>query len=469
MLPTLRRVYDDRVRGCFAVEAASRRCEDRPTMRDRKASWAEPRSRPAAPVSTPVADPRAREVLRLQRAVGNRAVAALLQRQEADAPLTPAQVKKALAFYKSQPDRYTPEIVKQIQAKVGVAETGIPDEAFAQAVAVWQRDNGDLHPKLWIDGMAGPRTLPRMFPSGLQSGTEPQDFGKEAQTNVIDRWQQLSVDKRIAELIRLVNTHLANAKVPPVAPDPQDTLNSGVFHFPAWTMIVGKQAMAIEQPNLAQAKDFVDTIYHEARHAEQWFRIAQLRCLQRRAQNPKASDDQIARGVATELGIPNNIADEAVKPPPFALGSMDALIAQGWFDSVYGSGSTRRVQILTELDKAEKALEAAKKKQKEHPSPANQLAVERAQERLNRAIAGHATLPEEDDAFVAGERSQPGVVRGAPPKPAPAPGGGGPPGGAGAPAPAPAAPAGVGALPVPPTKLAGLQAALEDLVGARGS
>jgi hypothetical protein len=380
---------------------------------------------------------RQRGVLRLQRAVGNRAVAALLQRQDDDEPLTGAQVKKALAFYTAQPDRYTTEIVKQIQAKVGVPETGVGDAAFVQAVAVWQRDNGDLHPNLWIDGMAGPRTLPRMFPSGLQGGSEPEDFGKEAQTGVIDRWQQLSVDQRIAELIRLVNTHLDHAKVPDVTPNPQDTLNSGAFHFPDWTMIVGKQAMAIEQPDLAQAKDLVDTIYHEARHAEQWFRIAQLRCLQRRRRSPKATDDEIAKAVANELGIPKNIADEAVKPPPFALGSMDALIAQGWFDSVYGTGSTRREQILTELDRAEQALDAAQKKQKQHPSPANQLAVDRAQERVNRAIAGHATLPEEDDAFVAGERSQPGLTRGAP--------------------------------PVLPTKLDALPTALEDLVNARGS
>jgi hypothetical protein len=431
------------------------------------------------PVGAAVTDRPARGVLRLQRAAGNRAVAALLQRQDEDKPLTDAQVKKALAFYAAQPDRYTAEIVKQIQAKVGVAETGVTDAAFVQAVAVWQRANGGLHPTLWIDGMAGARTLPRMFPSGLQGGSEAEDFGKEAQTGVIDRWQQLSVDQRIAELIRLVNTHLSNAKVPTVTPDPQDTLNDGVFHFPAWTMIIGKQAMAVEQPDLAAAKDLVDTFYHEARHAEQWFRIAQLRCLQRRRSNPKATDDEIARAVATELGIPRNIADEAVKPPPFALGSMDALIAQGWFDSVYGTGSSRREQILTELNNAEKALDAAQKKQKDHPSPANQRAVDRAQERVNRAIAGHATLPEEDDAFVAGERAQPGVTSGAPPKPPPAPVGGAAPGGDGAPvggaAPggdgAPvggAAPGGGGASPLP-TKLDALQPALEDLIKAGGS
>jgi hypothetical protein len=426
-------------------------------MRDREARWAEPRSGLPAPVGAAVADSRVRGVLRLQRAVGNRATATLLQRQDDDAPLTGAQVTKAIAFYAAQPDRYTAEIVKQIQAKVGVAETGAADADFVQAVAVWQRDNGGLHPTLWIDGMAGSRTLPRLFPSGLQGASEPEDFGKEAQTGVIDRWQQLSVDQRIAELIRLVNTHLERAKVPRVAPNPQDTLDLGAFNFPDWTMIVGKPAMAIEQPNLAQAKDLVNTIYHEARHAEQWFRIAQLRCLQRRRANPKATDDQIARAVATELGIPRNIADEAVKPAPFALGSMDALIAQGWFDSVYGSGGGRREQILTELDKAEKALDAAQKKQKQHPSPANQLAVDRAQQRLNRAIAGHATLPEEDDAFVAGERAEPGVTQGAPPKPPPPP----------APAPGGAAPG--GAAPGLPTKLDALPAALQDLVKASGS
>jgi hypothetical protein len=425
-------------------------------MRDREARWAEPRSRPAAPVGAAVADSHVRGVLRLQRAVGNRATAMLLQRQGDDAPLTGAQVRKAIAFYTAQPDRYTPEIVKQIQAKVGVAETGAADAGFVQAVAVWQRDNGGLHPTPWTDGMAGPRTLPRMFPSGLQGRSEPEDFGREAQTGVIDRWQQLSVDQRIAELIRIVNTHLDRATVPRVAPNPQDTLDAGAFNFPDWTMIVGKQAMAIEQPDLAQAKDLVDTIYHEARHAEQWFRIAQLRCLQRRRANPRATDDQIAKAVATELGIPKNIADEAVKPAPFALGSMDALIAQGWFDSVYGSGSPRREQILTELDKAEKALDAAKKKQKQHPSPANQLAVDRAQQRVSKAIAGHATLPEEDDAFVAGERAQPGVTRGAPPKPPPPP-------------PPPPAPAPGGAAPGLPTRLGALPAALGDLLNARGS
>ena len=54
----------------------------------------------------------------------------------------------------AQPERYTQDIVKQIHATVGVAETGVADAAFVQAVAVWQRDNGDLDPTTVFVGLA---------------------------------------------------------------------------------------------------------------------------------------------------------------------------------------------------------------------------------------------------------------------------------------------------------------------------
>ena len=128
-------------------------------------------------------------------------------------------------------------------------------------------------------------------------------------------------------------------------------------------MDIGLEALAIAQPDRAQAADVVDTIYHEARHAEQWFRIAQLRALQRRRREGAAEDARLGRAIASELQIPRRIADLAVTTPPrFALGSMDALIAQGWFDSVYGTGRARREHVLTELDRSGTALERAEQR-----------------------------------------------------------------------------------------------------------
>ena len=396
-------------------------------------------------------------MLTLQRRVGNRAAqAVLLQRQVAEEPAGPldaGQVTAAIRFHTRQPTRYTPEIVREIQARVGVEQTGVADAATVQAIATFQQTEGTEHPELKVDGMAGPRTLPRMFPTGLKGPGEAQRFGEEAQTEVIDRWHELTPQQRAAELVRLVNVHLEAAGVPAVTPNPSDTgTNLGTFDFTTWAMDVGVEALAIAQPDRAQAADVVDTIYHEARHAEQWFRIAQLRALQRRRGEGTAEDERLGRAIAAELQIPRRIADRAVTSPPrFALGSMEALIAQGWFDSVYGSGSTRRNQVLTELDRAGTALERAEQRFADNPTPQNEAALERARARRTRALDGHAQLPEENDAFPTGASTAAGVTRGAPPPP---------------PAPPPGPAPGAGRAALVPSQLDGLETALAQLTGA---
>ena len=121
-------------------------------------------------------------MLTLQRRAGNRAVqAALLQRQVADEPAGPlnaTQVAAAIRFHTRQTERYTPEIMREIQARVGVEQTGVADAATVQAIATFQQTEGTEHPELKVDGMAGPRTLPRMFPTGLKAPGEGQKFGR---------------------------------------------------------------------------------------------------------------------------------------------------------------------------------------------------------------------------------------------------------------------------------------------------
>jgi hypothetical protein len=406
------------------------------------------------PVPPARSEPAVEQMLSLQRRVGNRAVqAALLQRQEVDAPAGPLdarQVAAAISFHARQRERYTPAIMREIQARLGVEQTGVADAATVQAIATFQQTEGTEHPELKVDGKAGPRTLPRMFPTGLKAPGEGQRFGEEAQAEVIDRWHQLTPQQRAAELVRLVNVHLEAAGVPAVTPNPIDTgTNLGTFDFTTWAMDVGVEALAIAQPDRAQAADVVDTIYHEARHAEQWFRIAQLRALQRRRGEGAAEDERLGRAIAAELQIPRRIADRAVTSPPrFALGSMEALIAQGWFDSIYGSGRARRNQVLTELDRAGTALERAEQRFADNPTPQNEAALERARARRARALDGHAQLPEENDAFPTGASTGAGVTRGAPPPP-PAPGPG--------PGPVPATGA---------SQLGGLERELAQLTGA---
>jgi hypothetical protein len=366
--------------------------------------------------------PAERGALGLQQVAGNRAMGRLLARQVTEEEtedvsigdielllLDDAQVTKAIRFYTSQPARYTPDIVREIQAAVGVEQTGTADEDTVQAVARWQSEQGSSDPALKVDGMAGPRTLPRMFARGLNAAGEGQAFGEEAQAGVIDRWNDLTPRERADELVRLVNTHLEAAGVPAVTIDPRDTGNdSGSFHFARWQMRISLPAVSSAQLTLRDARELVDTIYHEARHAEQWFRIAQVRAGQGRA----------AGAIATELGIQRRIADRA-KADPLDPQSMQGVIALGWYDSVYGSGSAHREATLSTVEAAATARNRARDRNKAHPSAANQAALDAAEARFQPAHDAYRDLPEENDAWATGPMARAGVTSGSPPPPPP--------------------------------------------------
>jgi hypothetical protein len=99
---------------------------------------------------------------------------------------------------------------------------------------------------------------------------------------------------------------------------------------------------------------------------------------------------------------------------------MQALIAQGWWDSVYGSGGDQRNAVLKELDAAGTARRNAEAAHTANPTAATQAALDRANERFNRAFAAYQNLPEENDAWATGVLAQAGITGGSP-EPAPAP------------------------------------------------
>ncbi len=370
------------------------------------------------PTGEPVRDASSPAWLVALAPAGNRAIAAslALQREGPDdagpadtpggGPLTAAQSADAIRYYTSQPWLYTKAIVEELRTSLGLDAAGGVDEALVQAVATWQQTNGSNDPALAVDGKAGPRTLPRIFQHGLNEEGEGQTFGEAVQSDVIDDWAKLATpEARLHKLVELVNERLAAAGVPAVGEAfDADPVNDGSFDFPTWNMNVGRTALSAAGLDLAKAKDLADTIYHEARHSEQWFRMAQLR----------AGQGLSAAGITTELGIPARIARLA-KADPLAPGSMQGVIAQGWWDSVYGAGSAHREATLTEIDNAGKARIAARKRFNDNPTPANQAALDRAQARFDRVFAAYRNLPEENDAWATGPQAAEGVTSGTEP------------------------------------------------------
>ncbi len=362
-----------------------------------------------------------REMIALQRSAGNHAVGEMLvatQRQGQAAPpavappLTTDQVARARSFYVRQPGKYTPEILRQIQARVGSPETGEADDDMISAVAAFQAAN----PPLKVDGMAGPRTLPTAFKVGLRDQPEVDRYVAGAESVIAD-WTKLTPEERAAKLVEAVNKDLQGDGVPQVAHEFAPIRNLGEFRFATWTLQLGRDAFAQAAPSAAERSDAAATVYHESRHAQQWFMMARM----------LAGKRHKAAGIAAEMQIPRRIADAAVADP-LPKGSMEALEAEGWWDSVFGAGSAHRDSLLTQLDQreraqsaAQRALDKAKEEDEKHHAPATEAKVDAAQRRLdaaneafNKVRGAVLDLPEEFDATRAEEAVAQGLLKARP-------------------------------------------------------
>lgn len=307
---------------------------------------------------------------------------------EKDGPLTPAQVERARVWYANHRSDYTPDIIKQIQAAVGADQDGLIGPQTIQAVARYQQANDPLA----VDGIAGPRTLPALFPVGLAESKKEGEYVKEAKQVQTD-WAKLkTADERAKALATAVNKQLTASGVPAANYALADLGDdSGQFDFATWTLSLGKKPFSQPTVTDAEAGDMADTVYHESRHCQQWFMMAQLR----------AGQGKSAKDIATELGIPNNIANAAVAKP-LKHGSMEALQAKGFYESVYGSGSTHREKVLTGLDKKGEELHKAEEAAMKNPTKENQAKLKKIQAEYHAIYEQYRDLPEEADAWRVG-------------------------------------------------------------------
>jgi hypothetical protein len=214
-------------------------------------------------------------------------------------------------------------------------------------------------------------------------------------------------------LVETVNRRLTAAGVPTVTAvlyagaSPQE---SGAFDFPTWTMQLNQ--LLFDQSGLAQtdAADLANTVYHEARHTEQWFMMARY----------LAGQGYSAAGISQAMGIPARIGRDAKNAPPILRGTVEGVTASGLYESVYGSGAAHREDILTRLTDADWAVTTARCRCERTPSAANDALLANAEAAFDVLHAQYRELPEENDAWATGPMAEAGVTGGTP-HPAPLP------------------------------------------------
>lgn len=141
-------------------------------------------------------------------------------------------------------------------------------------------------------------------------------------------------------LIDAVNQRLRAAGVPEVTSATNAASQSNAeFDFQTWRITFGAPLMV---PGSLQALTLgVNTVYHEARHCEQWFRMAQgVAAGKFNKQVQFRIDGSSAASIAGGMWIPQNIAQLAMNNSD--LGGNTDRDVLGWWNSVYAeSGGIR--------------------------------------------------------------------------------------------------------------------------------
>jgi len=176
--------------------------------------------------------------------------------------------------------------------------------------------------------------------TGIENPAEVHQFVEETYGGAVS---SMSAENRASQVMQAVNERLAAAGVPHVdwswGSDPG---NAGQFHYRTWSMGLGRTPFdpaTYEVGHVADHADLLDTVYHEARHSEQWFRQARER----------AGLGATAAQIVETTHIPQHIADAAVADP-ITQSDKSQYEAEQWYQSIYGSGAHHRDEVLSDVD-----------------------------------------------------------------------------------------------------------------------
>lgn len=203
-------------------------------------------------------------------------------------------------------------------------------------------------------------------------------------------WASLhSAEARGAALGRLLAHRLVRTGVPVPVTEVSDTGAAlGLFRPQTWVLQLSVSALSeVPSRTSGEIAALAGAAHHEARHAEQWFRMAQLR----------ARQGQSTAAIAAAMSLPPHVADAAVNVVP--SGTVVDVDAQRWWDSIYGSGNGHRNRVLSDLHSAKTAYNDAVRHYRDHPSAEAAHGLTQAKNGLQPVYAEYRALPEELDAF----------------------------------------------------------------------
>ena len=185
---------------------------------------------------------------------------------------------------------------------------------------------------------------------GMSAQPAINAFGNDMATLQKD-WGTLTPAARTARLQSLVDAQATGNNFPaPRITTPSDlgAGRNGELRFRRWQVAINPGLMNASTLSRQQAEELGDTIYHETRHAEQWFLMARR----------DAAAGLTASQIESRLSVPPLVAQAAVADPLAAAGSRRGC-ADAMYNSVYGTDAAARNATLTDLGTKSASLASA--------------------------------------------------------------------------------------------------------------
>lgn len=252
----------------------------------------------------------------------------------ADRPRAAARGQDGFHGPVRQVARSAPDLVFDLQRAAGNVAVSRLVDGVRDGPDVRQRAPSPL-PATGVDAPAssGP-DVPVQRATGLGRTKDVEAFAGNAAAHWNVRREKnpdLGLEYFAKDLIKEVASRLKHYGVPRLDMGINRQGSTGEFHPSTWTLFVNPVKLArgggstIGELTPKQVEEIVDTVYHEARHCEQWFRIA--RVVGARSDQPsiRKADEINAR-----LGIPIDVAEAAARLPLADQGSHSYREAVGW-------------------------------------------------------------------------------------------------------------------------------------------
>ena len=173
-------------------------------------------------------------------------------------------------------------------------------------------------------------------PTGLDSNAQVRAYIDAMQELKAD-WPKLTPAERLDRLSASINDRLQAQGIPPIMLAPDASGNaSGVYDFSTHSIGIDSGLLSQKAVSDDQLRGLANTLYHEGRHAEQWFNMARV---------------QIAAGQdPADIGLPQNVLDAAAAAPRLDPKSTEGKFFGAMYESVYGAGGADRNETLGKLN-----------------------------------------------------------------------------------------------------------------------